>query len=199
MTFYQTNAHEREKFPWGKIKRLLFCITLSSVNLCEISFMFLSWCFTCATVNSWRIQDHSLKIGHLYKHQLRIQAWQFLNGKLPRSRAIFQRVSEVHEHATRSAVSEISRSTGDQRLLSYRVPKEWSALPGDLRKLTSKATFKVNSKKLFIQEYSEYVCHGTECRVCGGGDLSAEPSQRGQETDPVGGSFAVGTSLKRTS
>ena len=48
--------------------------------------------------------------------------------------SVFQRVSEVHGHAIRSAASDISRSTRDQRSLSYRVPKEWSELPNEIQR-----------------------------------------------------------------
>ena len=142
-----------------------------------------------------------LKIQDLYKHQLRIHAWQFWNGKLPGSQAsIFQRVSEVHSHATRSAVNDISRATRDKGSLSYRVPKEWSELPDDMRKLRSKATFKKNSKMRFIKKYSDYECRQIGCRVCGGGcGGGIETSQRGQAIEGVGDSVAVATDLKMTS
>ena len=114
---------------------------------------------------------------------------------------MFQRVSEVHGHATRSAVNNMSRSTRDKGSLSYRVPKEWSELPDDLRKIKSKATFKTNSKMLIIKKYSEYQCCQIGCKVCegGGGGDGIITSQRGPMVEGVGGSVAVETGLRMTS
>ena len=44
-----------------------------------------------------------LKIEDIYRHQLRIHGWRFINGRLPDSQAdMLGRVSNVHSHATRS-------------------------------------------------------------------------------------------------
>ena len=122
-----------------------------------------------------------LKVGDLYRHQLRIHAWQFWNGKLPKNQAsMFQRVSEVHRHATRSSESNISGLIRDQRALGYRVPKEWSGLPVSISRIGSKAAFKLKSKMQFITQYSRFTCHMGGCRVCGGGGGEVLTSQRGQ-------------------
>ena len=45
-----------------------------------------------------------VKIGDLYRQQLRVHAWRFWNGQLPENQAaMLSRVGDVHGHATRSA------------------------------------------------------------------------------------------------
>ena len=70
-----------------------------------------------------------LKIEDLYRQQMRIHAWKFWNGKLPPSQAdMLGKVSETHEHNTRSAKFGLTRSTHDHRSIGYRIPKEWESL-----------------------------------------------------------------------
>ena len=67
-----------------------------------------------------------LKVGDLYRQQLRVYAWQFWNGRLPENQAaLLRRTGEVHGHATRSARSGLFLSTRDRRSVGYRVPREW--------------------------------------------------------------------------
>ena len=71
-----------------------------------------------------------LKVGDLYRQQLRAHAWQFWNGRLPENQvAMLSRTCDVHGHATLSARSGLFLSTKDQRSVGYRVPREWSVLP----------------------------------------------------------------------
>ena len=122
-----------------------------------------------------------LKIGDLYKQQLRVHAWQFWNDSLPENQSsIYQRVTEIHNHATRAAGSGIGRMARDKGSLGYRVPKEWAQLPEELKKLKSKAAFKRLSKRQLIQQYKDFICHQIDCGVCGnvGGNAA---SQIGQE------------------
>ena len=45
-----------------------------------------------------------LKVGDLYRQQLRVHAWRFWNGRLPSNQAaMLSRVGEVHGYGTRSA------------------------------------------------------------------------------------------------
>ena len=64
----------------------------------------------------------------------------------------------------------MGRMTNDKGSLGYRVPKEWALLPEELKKLKSKAAFKRQSKKQFIQQYKGFECRQVSCRVCGEGD-----------------------------
>jgi hypothetical protein len=64
-----------------------------------------------------------LKVGDLYRQQLRLYAWIFSNDRLPISQgAIFRKVGELHSYGTRSARSGLVVGTGDHRLVGYRVP-----------------------------------------------------------------------------
>ena len=46
-----------------------------------------------------------LKVGDLYRQQLRVHAWRFWNGRLPENQAaMLSRIGEVHGYGTRSAV-----------------------------------------------------------------------------------------------
>ena len=70
-----------------------------------------------------------LKVGDLYRQQLRVHAWQFWNGRLPENQAaMLGRVSGVHGHATRAARSGLFPSSRDHRSVGFRVPMEWAAL-----------------------------------------------------------------------
>ena len=74
-------------------------------------------------------QHGMLKIGDLYRQQLRVHAWRFWNGRLPESQAaMLSRAGDVHRHATRSARSGLFLSTRDSRSVGYRVPKELASL-----------------------------------------------------------------------
>ena len=66
----------------------------------------------------------TLKIGDLYKQQLRVYAWRFSKNRLPGNQsAMLSRVSQVHEHNTRSAGTGLFKSTQDHRAMGYRIPK----------------------------------------------------------------------------
>ena len=83
-----------------------------------------------------------LKIGDLYRQQLRVHAWRFWNGRLPENQAaMLSRVSDVHGYGTRSAGSGIHLGARDRGMVGYRVPTEWAALSGRLRGMGSLAGF----------------------------------------------------------
>ena len=114
-----------------------------------------------------------LKIEDLYNQQLRVHAWQCWNKHLPESQAaILHRVSETHGYSTRSADFGLSMSTGDKLSISYRVPKEWSGLPIEMREKKSLAAFKRQSKQQFLRQYGSFECGKNNCRVCLGWDNS---------------------------
>ena len=100
-----------------------------------------------------------LKIGDLYRQQLRVHAWQFWNGRLPRNQAaMLDRVGDVHGYATRSARAGMFLSTRDHGSLKYRVPKEWAGLLESLRATGSLVAFKRGSRGGFLAEYEMFVC-----------------------------------------
>ena len=110
-----------------------------------------------------------LKIGDLYRQQLRVHAWQFWNGRLPENQAaMFARTGDVHGHATRAARSGMFLSTRDQQSVGYRVPKEWAGLTEGERGAASLAAFKRGSRAGFLAEYGASVCMDGGCKVCGG-------------------------------
>ena len=109
-----------------------------------------------------------LKVGDLYRQQLRMYAWQFWNGRLPENQAaLLRRTEGVHGHATRSARSGLFLSTRDQQSVGYRVPKEWGELTEEHRGVASLAAFKRRSRGGFLAEYG-LVCRDRKYEVCGG-------------------------------
>ena len=100
-----------------------------------------------------------LKIGDLYRQQLRVHAWHFWNGLLPENQTkFFVRTSEVHSYSTRRAESGMALSSRDQVSIAYRVPKEWSLLPEGFRKVKSLAAFKRQSKAQLLRAYGDFRC-----------------------------------------
>ena len=122
-----------------------------------------------------------LKVGDLYRQQLRIHAWRFWNGKLPPNQAaMLGKVGDVHGHATRSARSGLFLSTRDHRSVGYRIPKEWATVTEVQRGLGSVAAFKRSSRAGFLAGYGVFECKVGGCRVCAGGGAEGE-RQRGHE------------------
>ena len=110
-----------------------------------------------------------LKVGDLYRLQLRVHAWQFWNGRLPANQAaMLRRVGDVHTHATRSAMGGIHIGTRDHRSVGYRVPWEWARLTEEERGAGSLAAFKRRSRAGFLWGYGAFVCEVSGCAVCGG-------------------------------
>ena len=110
-----------------------------------------------------------LKVGDLYRQQLRVHAWRFWNGRLPENQAaMLGRTGDVHGHATRAARSGLFVATRDHRSVGYRVPKEWAALTEAQRGTGSLGAFKGGSKAGFLRGYGGFVCRVVGCRVCGG-------------------------------
>ena len=114
-----------------------------------------------------------LKIGDLYRQQLRVHGWRFWNGRLPENQAaMLGRTSDVHRYGTRSARAGIYLSTRDHRSVGYRVPKEWGTLTDGQRGVASLAGFKRASRRGFLEGYGADVCTDRGCFVCvhGAGD-----------------------------
>jgi hypothetical protein len=66
-----------------------------------------------------------LKVGELYRQQLRLHAWKFCNGKLPDGQmAIPRRVDGLYGYGTRSARNDLVVGSGNHSLVAYRVPAE---------------------------------------------------------------------------
>ena len=108
-----------------------------------------------------------LKVGDLYRQQLRVHAWRFWNRRLPQNQAaMLSRVSDGHGYGTRSAGAGLFVSTRDHRSVGYRVPKEWGSLGADLRELGSLGAFKRQSKAGFLATYGNFRCGVRGCYVC---------------------------------
>ena len=109
-----------------------------------------------------------LKVGDLYRQQMRVHAWRFWNGRLPEGQAaMLRRVGDVHRHATRAASLGMFVSTRDQRSMGYRVPREWAALTEGQRGAVSLSAFKEGSRRGFLATYGSFVCRDRGCGVCG--------------------------------
>ena len=109
-----------------------------------------------------------LKIDDLYRQQLRVHAWQYMKGILPSNQAaMLNKVSEVHQHNTRSSGTGLFLSTQDQRSIAYRAPKEWQSLKEDTKKMGSLGGFKRKSKEEFLADYRSFECEIVDCYVCG--------------------------------
>jgi hypothetical protein len=109
-----------------------------------------------------------LKVGDLYRQQLRLHAWKFCNGRLPDAQmATLRRVGESHGYSTRSARSGLVVSSGKHRLVAYRVPAKWHTLTEEQRRMRSVGGFKRSSKGDFLVQYELFQCRVLECWVCG--------------------------------
>ena len=123
-----------------------------------------------------------LKIGDLYRQQLRVHAWKFWNRKLPESQELMLgKVSDTHEHNTRTARLGLAVRTQDHRSIGYRVPKEWESLPNTHREIQSLSGFKNKSKQSFLAEYGEFECAVRNCFVCNAEGCLAESSNAEHE------------------
>ena len=111
-----------------------------------------------------------LKIGDLYRQQLRVHAWKFQNGQLPSGQAaMLARPADLHGYATRSARSGLAVTARDHRMMGYRVPREWATLTEVQRGIGSLGAFKRESRRGFVAEYGAFSCGAVGCWVCGVG------------------------------
>ena len=108
-----------------------------------------------------------LKIGDLYRQQLRIHAWQYWNACLPQAQAaMLEKVSQTHKYGTRLARRGMFVSTRDHRRVGYKIPKEWGTITESLRKTATLGAFKRLSKREFIGGYRQFRCTVRGCYVC---------------------------------
>jgi hypothetical protein len=109
-----------------------------------------------------------LKVGDLYRQQVRVHAWKFHNDQLPDSQAaMLARVGESHSYGTRAACSGLVVSMGDHRMVGYRFPMEWGTLMEEQRAIVSVACFKRSSKGDFLVQYEVFQYGVAGCWVCG--------------------------------
>ena len=108
-----------------------------------------------------------LKVGDLYRQQLRVHAWRFWRGRLPENQAaMLGRVDGVHGYGTRSARAGLYLSTRDHGSVGYRVPREWATLTEAQRGVGSLGTLKRGSRAGFLAVYRGFVCQARGCGVC---------------------------------
>ena len=70
-----------------------------------------------------------LKVGDIYRKQLRVHAWRFENGLLPSGQAaMLTKTAELHGYATRSAQSGLAVMARDHWMVGYRVTKDCATL-----------------------------------------------------------------------
>ena len=111
-------------------------------------------------------QHGMLKLGDLYRQQLRVHAWQFWNGRLPENQAaMLGRIDGVHGYGTRAARVGLYLSTRDHRSVGYRVPKEWATMTEVQRGAGSLGAFKRRSRGGFLSGYAGFRCAGG-CGIC---------------------------------
>jgi hypothetical protein len=92
-----------------------------------------------------------LKVGELYRQQLRMNAWKFNNNRLPnRQAAMLARVGESHSYGTKAACSGLVVSTGDHRMVGYMIPMEWGTLKKEHKAIMLVAGFERSSKGEFL-------------------------------------------------
>ena len=111
-----------------------------------------------------------LKVGDLYRQQIRVHAWRFQRGLLPENQAaMLTRTADLHGYGTRSARRGLAVTARDHQMVGYRVPKEWASLTESLRGVGSLAAFKRRSRGAFLAGYGSFVCGEVGCWVCARG------------------------------
>ena len=111
-----------------------------------------------------------LKVGDLYRQQLRLYTWKFWNDKLPENQNyLLNKVSEVHKYNTRSAGTGLHLQTHDHKSMGYRAPKEWETVAKTVRESKSLTGFTKKSREEFILGYKAFQCVVQNCYVCSRG------------------------------
>jgi hypothetical protein len=77
------------------------------------------------------------------------------------------RVGDFHSHGTRAVRSGLVVSTGDRRMVGYRIPMEWGTLTEEQRAIVSVAGLEWSSKSDFLVQYGAFQCGVVGCWVCG--------------------------------
>ena len=91
-----------------------------------------------------------------------------------------QKSTQIHRYETRAARGGIALGSKNHNSIAYRVPKEWASLPEELKEVKSYAGFKRQSKKLLLQQYSQFKCEKPNCQECKskvGGEAASRSGQ----------------------
>ena len=80
---------------------------------------------------------------------------------------MLQRVDERHGYGTRVARGGLAFSSGDHRVVGYRVLMEWCSLSEEHRGMRWVLGFK--RSLIFLTRYEAFACGMAGCRACGGG------------------------------
>ena len=72
----------------------------------------------------------------------------------------------AHDYNTRGAGSNIFVGRSGGNSMASIAPKTWNTLPSYLKGCPSLASFKENSKKSFLTDYSGFVCKIRGCSSC---------------------------------
>jgi hypothetical protein len=75
------------------------------------------------------------------------------------------RVGEFHSYGTRVVHCGLVVSTGDHRIVGYRIPTEWGTLTEEQRARAE--GFKRSSKGDFLVQYEAFQCGVAGCWLCG--------------------------------
>ena len=112
-----------------------------------------------------------LKVGDLYRQQVRLHAWKFQNGRLPENQAAMLKSAETrHGYGTRLArAGGLAVTNGDHRSVGFSVPKEWGSVGPGLRGAPTLSSFKRASRAELLGAYGAFVCREQGCRVCAAG------------------------------
>ena len=109
-----------------------------------------------------------LKVGDLYRQQVRLHAWKFQNGRLPEGQAaMLQRVDARHGYGTRAARGgALTVTTAEYRSVGHSVPAEWGSLGLELRGAPTLSSFKRASRAGFLGTYGAFSCEDRGCWIC---------------------------------
>ena len=108
-----------------------------------------------------------LKVGDLFRQQVRVHAWRFWSNWLTAHQAaMLERVDQVHGYGTRGAGAGLYVSTRDHKSVGYKVPREWGVLSPKLRGTGSLMALKRKSRAGFLLEYQKFECGVRDCYVC---------------------------------
>ena len=79
---------------------------------------------------------------------------------------MLQRVRDTHRYNTRATESDIAVTGRDQGAISFRVSKEWATVTEAGKEKKSLASFRKETKIMFIAMYKKFFCQLNDCRVC---------------------------------
>ena len=101
----------------------------------------------------------------MYVQAVRVFSFKAARGMLPGG--MTGMVSRVgHGYGTRGASSNFFIGRSDGKSLKSIAPRTWNDMPGDLKSLTSIASFKERSKGGLLAPYSLFSCSDRGCRSC---------------------------------